>query len=427
LIWFNASPYSGAFSKSVTWTVETAGQYTLCGYVSGGGTFDPPDASTSVGVAVRPPAGTLTLDVSGNNTPTAPIAVRAFGSIDTASFLYVAAAPRSACGATALATAPDSKSDERRIIWPYLDTTVGPGLFEQAGTLNVMPATSLTICGYVAGRAYDSAPYVAASRPIITCCAPSVPVLRPVARPVFGSPIKFEWDSGYATTQTVSVYGSDPALGASIPLAKLESKFVEGRGPLLELENFVSLRRVLVPGTYFWRVDRDSGDWPAVSSAAAAFTIPKPPVGRLRADAFVEGYRRVTAKITAVATPFTNVTVTVRRDAQLVLSKRYEQRTRVGSAAAVPTSFTVRGSCQRPGTYRYVITARDARGQTRSKRGRWDVASCAEVTAWEREAAREEAQKLTKRKRFVKNCLRRGGIVRDGRCVNRYGVIIIIF
>jgi hypothetical protein len=94
---------------------------------------------------------------------------------------------------------------------------------------------------------------------------------------------------------------------------------------------------------------------------------------------------RTTLKIGA--TDGAKVTLKVRRNGRLVLSRRFT------SDESSPFSRRFRWSCNRTGTFRFTIQARDSYGKTLTKHGRWTVsaARCARLRAAERRAAERRA------------------------------------
>lgn len=87
------------------------------------------------------------------------------------------------------------------------------------------------------------------------------------------------------------------------------------------------------------------------------------------------------------ATDGANVTLKVRRNGRLVLSRRFT------SDESSPFSRRFKWSCNRTGTFRFTVQASDSYGKTLTKRGRWTVSAgrCARLRAAERRAAERRA------------------------------------
>ena len=227
--------------------------------------------------------------------------------------------------------------------------------------------------------------------------APSPPVLiAPESGEVFaGSTPTLNWSDTHGS-DLVTLYTTDPSVGYPSPVKTFYLSSISSSDAVYERDAAAGTRRLtlvkpLPIGTYWWKVERSYGRYTKLQ-AASSFRVGPPKLEALnvakKTVTHESSARPSATTLTISATPHANVNVLVRRGTDSVFDKSYE-----ADPEDKARSFTFKGSCTKPGTYRYEVTAVDEYGATRTRKGSWDVSRkrCAKLKR--REAARRRAKK----------------------------------
>ena len=409
----SAGAAAGSFSSTGEFTSVQPGLRRICAYLN----HRSPYAATPVAraealVSVRRAAATVRIALTPNTTREPLHSITVSGSTEQPRFLYVSAATRDTCGATVGSQGGRHGSPAS----PVWELALPAGDFSKQAQIELAPARRSTICAYVQDRPYASVPHATAAVTTLTCCAPQAPAIvgSPARVVPFGEKVTLGWTGGWHSSDVLSVSGGSFD-------RRPDDEDAESAG-------WAENTDLLEPGTYRWQVTRHLGDYPPVAGPLASFTVVRPPVRRLTGEQDVRGEKRGRGLISLTATPFADISLVVTRDGKTVLSERFVSEHRSNSTRPVTKRFSIPFSCGRPGTYRWRAVA-SSEGGTRRAKGGWRVATCAEIRAWQREAARARAQDERREAAYRRWCRQRGGQV-----VNHegspecwaYGIIIVV-
>ena len=183
----------------------------------------------------------------------------------------------------------------------------------------------------------------------------------------------------------------------------------------------VSPRSLLPLGRYWWRVRRQRGDYPTVTSETRSFQVVPGPADHLRVRSYNEGDYRGRTRLAIATTPYARISARIFRGRH-----RVWRRTRIQPPGHKATGKTplqrlaFRWSCRKPGTYRYLVTARGRGGRTLRKSKKWTVQSCTALRARDRAGEKayqqEQAARRARDHQRRAQCGRAGGVYVDGHC-----------
>ena len=231
-------------------------------------------------------------------------------------------------------------------------------------------------------------------------------VRAPAEREVLrGTAPILEW-SDFGGRDTVELFSEDPAEPGSFyerSFVYLGPEPTPESGATYERDPAAGVRRLRLAeppevGDYWWKIKRTYGS--TTFETVRRFRVGPPALTTLRAnDATKRGRTTKRPSITRLgirATRYATVAVLVKLG-----RKNFYRKTFQASVAARTLTFP--GSCKRPGTFKYTVTARDEYGGKKASAGRWSVsrARCAFLRRAE-QRARAQARKK-------KSASRRGG------------------
>lgn len=237
-------------------------------------------------------------------------------------------------------------------------------------------------------------------------------VLAPVdgARVRYGRRVEFRWDPGSPPPDPGPFYpplradyvawGDSPASLLARPLSTISQAGPGVMRAIMEVK----------PGTYWWRVYREAGPaQPDRASVPRSLKVLAPRLSTLRVKE--DEHRRRSSRrpgrtfLRIATTPYVRVELVLRRNGKRERVKRFDTTRR-----RISKRLRFRWSCDRPGVYRYAVTATDAYGSKRVRHGRWTVSRerCRALRRAEARVRRRRAEERARRREYIRR--------RDQRC-----------
>ncbi len=408
---------AGPFSKVYSFTPAVSGRYRVCVYVGAGASVAPLATQTAT-VDVRSLRASLAVDGLTPYVTGQAVSLIAHGDVEEAGTLQWELQEGDA-------TCPASPR------WDAGTVGLARGPFAVGIPVTYTSKLAHTLCAWVHARGRSGA--LLAARYVIS----KVGLTAPTALNATADRSRrasFSWASGPTGVDElvlregrkailyVNEAGATTTAGAKRRAPGL-AKVVRGDDGMSR----VALIRPLPPGQYTWSVvrTRDAGE--QIASADTGLRVAGPRLTQLRvrtkAQRGTSSRRPGSTVLTIRTTPFTRVTLTLRR---------------AGTSRVIPLAWgaaavgrqRVTWSCGAKGSnlYRYTVTARDEQGRTMRRSGRFrsvSISKCRSLKAQEARArqrrAAAEARRLAaaarrdaaaaqaRRNRFIRNCGALGG------------------